>query len=97
MTDSRASTRTTSKAHRPTLHTRKVSAEVEDHAAGKPSITRTTLSQQPVDSGARHVLIEQLAYQYAESRGFTPGHELDDWLAAEAAIDAKLIKESRVF
>jgi hypothetical protein len=26
------------------------------------------------------------AYFIAEKRGFEPGHELDDWLAAEAAV-----------
>lgn len=26
------------------------------------------------------------AYGKAEARGFAPGHELDDWLAAEAEI-----------
>lgn len=97
MADSRASTRTTAKATRPTLHTKKASAEEQDHAAGSPSITRATLSQLAFESSARYAMIEQLAYQYAESRGFTPGHELDDWLAAEAAIDARLLGESRAF
>jgi hypothetical protein len=27
------------------------------------------------------------AYFIAEKRGFEPGHELDDWLAAEAAVE----------
>jgi hypothetical protein len=26
----------------------------------------------------------------AEQRGFAPGFEIDDWLAAEAAVDAHL-------
>jgi len=29
------------------------------------------------------------AYYLAEKRGFTPGAELHDWLAAEARIDAQ--------
>ncbi len=29
--------------------------------------------------------IAELAYFKAEERGFEPGHELDDWLAAERA------------
>lgn len=28
--------------------------------------------------------IAESAYYKAEARGFSPGHELDDWLAAEA-------------
>lgn len=38
----------------------------------------------------RHVLIERAAYVLAESRGFSPGAELDDWLAAEAEVDRQL-------
>jgi hypothetical protein len=30
------------------------------------------------------------AYLRAERRGFEPGHELEDWLAAQAEIDACL-------
>lgn len=35
----------------------------------------------------RRALIAQAAYLRAERRGFTPGHEVEDWLAAEAEID----------
>jgi hypothetical protein len=38
----------------------------------------------------RHVLIAEKAYLRAERRGFTPGHETEDWLAAEAEVDALL-------
>jgi hypothetical protein len=31
--------------------------------------------------------IAMTAYYKAEERGFTPGHELDDWLMAETEID----------
>ncbi len=37
---------------------------------------------------ARHELIAIAAYYLAEKRGFAPGHEEEDWLAAEARIDA---------
>lgn len=30
--------------------------------------------------------IRQLAYLYSERRGFTPGHETEDWLAAEREV-----------
>ena len=36
---------------------------------------------------AREERIRIAAYLLAEQRGFTPGHELSDWLAAEAEID----------
>ena len=35
----------------------------------------------------RRRLIEQTAYFNAQRRGFAPGHELEDWLAAEEAVD----------
>ena len=31
----------------------------------------------------RDAKVAELAYFKAESRGFEPGHELEDWLAAE--------------
>ena len=31
----------------------------------------------------RDAKIDELAYYKAESRGFEPGHELEDWLEAE--------------
>jgi Protein of unknown function (DUF2934) len=36
------------------------------------------------DDGTRRRRIAERAYRLAERRGFTPGQELDDWLAAEA-------------
>lgn len=31
--------------------------------------------------------IAEVAYYRAQARGFTPGHELEDWLAAEAEVN----------
>jgi hypothetical protein len=45
----------------------------------------------------RHSLIAQAAYINAERRGFAPGHELEDWLAAESEVDQRLAAEGRVF
>ena len=35
-------------------------------------------------------LIAEAAYYRAEQRGFAPGHELDDWVAAEAEVRRRL-------
>jgi hypothetical protein len=43
-----------------------------------------------VDPEFRQAMIATAAYYIAEQRGFVPGHELDDWCAAEAAVDATL-------
>lgn len=37
----------------------------------------------------RHHRVQVAAYFLAERRGFAPGHELDDWLAAEDAIETE--------
>ena len=37
----------------------------------------------------RETCISTKAYYMAEARGFQPGHEQSDWLAAENAVDAK--------
>lgn len=46
---------------------------------------------------AREQLITEAAYHRAEARGFEPGHELEDWLAAEAEVDARLSGEGRAY
>jgi len=38
----------------------------------------------------RHQLIAKAAYLRAEQRSFAPGHELEDWLQAEAEIEMTL-------
>ena len=39
----------------------------------------------------RAALIAEAAFFRAEKRGFSPGHEVEDWLAAESEVDAKLM------
>jgi DUF2934 family protein len=45
-----------------------------------------------VDPRKRAALIAEAAYFRAEKRGFAPGHEKEDWLAAESEVDARLMK-----
>ena len=52
-----------------------------------------TLPPAQLTPEARHALIAETAYLRAERRGFTPGQETDDWLAAEAEVDALLRAE----
>jgi hypothetical protein len=39
---------------------------------------------------ARRAMIAEGAYLRAERRGFAPGHETEDWLAAEVEVDELL-------
>jgi hypothetical protein len=47
----------------------------------------------PHISEDRNPCIAEAAYFIAMHRGFRPGHELEDWLAAENEVDARLIGE----
>jgi hypothetical protein len=44
----------------------------------------------PLAEDERLALVAEAAYFRAESRGFAPGHEVEDWLAAEAEIERRL-------
>ncbi|MGA2564418.1 MAG: DUF2934 domain-containing protein [Steroidobacteraceae bacterium] len=41
-----------------------------------------------LEAAQRQNAIAQEAYLRAQRRGFEPGHELEDWLAAEAEFNA---------
>lgn len=43
-----------------------------------------------ISPDARRAMICEAAYWRAERRGFVPGHEIEDWFAAEAEVDALL-------
>ncbi len=43
-----------------------------------------------IDPEHRRQLVAAEAYFRAEKRGFTAGHELDDWVAAEAVVDSRV-------
>ena len=61
---------------------RKASAAV---TAAEPTFS------QFVDPEQRASLIAEAAFFRAEKRGFAPGQEVEDWLAAESEVDAKLM------
>jgi len=46
-----------------------------------------------ISNDERHHLIAEAAYFRAERRSFTPGHELEDWLGAEAEVEMKLTQD----
>jgi hypothetical protein len=43
----------------------------------------------PLAIRTRKVLISELAYFRALNRGFEPGHEVEDWLEAEAEFEKR--------
>jgi hypothetical protein len=42
---------------------------------------------------ARNEMVQEAAYLRAQARGFEPGQDLADWLAAEHEVDACLFAE----
>jgi Protein of unknown function (DUF2934) len=65
------------------------SPKVSRRAAREPraDVTLTSLTLIGED---RRRMIAEAAYFRAEQRGFVPGSELEDWLAAELEVDALL-------
>ncbi len=57
--------------------------------------TRNAPRRTQVSEDMRRGMIAQAAYLRAERRGFSGGNEIEDWLAAEAEVDALLTAESR--
>jgi hypothetical protein len=45
-----------------------------------------------IDPDVRRQLVATEAYFLAERRGFAAGHEVEDWAAAEAAVDLRCHK-----
>jgi hypothetical protein len=48
-----------------------------------------TTDLKSIDPDVRRRLVAAEAYFLAERRGFAAGHELEDWVAAEAAVDSQ--------
>ena len=95
---------TTSKGDTTTPNVKKAAARKKGTAPKKaaskkaatdssaPSAATIKPSPSPVNISAeeRWRMVATAAYHRAEKRGFQPGHEVEDWLAAEREIDAVL-------
>jgi Protein of unknown function (DUF2934) len=70
------------------MRTSKKPGEASEPAVRAPDTTGGPAESISDDERARK--ISEQAYLIAEARGFEPGHELEDWLTAERAVDARL-------
>jgi len=65
-------------------------------ASATPGIIAQMASQistgRLVDPEAKWLMIAEAAYYRAEERGFEPGHDLEDWLEAEALIEGSMYR-----
>jgi hypothetical protein len=60
-------------------------ARVRKPGPGLPKATKRP--RVPIAESVRRAMTAEAAYYRAERRGFEPGYELDDWIAAEAEIE----------
>jgi hypothetical protein len=70
--------------------------KVETHERGTKDAPEGSLWDRciaPHIAENREASIALAAYLIAQRRGFAPGHELDDWLAAENEVDQRLAGE----
>ena len=63
--------------------------------ASRTTESHTAANQAPRPVADRYASIAQAAYFRSQHRGFKPGHEMEDWLAAEAEVDQRLRGEGR--
>jgi hypothetical protein len=73
----------------------KVAPKAPSRARAKSTTPRAKLTMKApanvaVSEDVRRGMIAEGAYLRAERRGFAHGHEAEDWLAAEAEVDALL-------
>ncbi|HTW75604.1 MAG TPA: DUF2934 domain-containing protein [Steroidobacteraceae bacterium] len=74
-----------------TRGTRKSTATKTARSQPQPkSQSKRTSGTALIDPERRRALIAEAAYFRAERRGFAPGHEAEDWLAAEVEVDTAL-------
>jgi hypothetical protein len=73
--------------------TRKHRRVQQEEAVSRENASPDTESARRTEE--RDAMIADAAWFRAERRGFAPGHELEDWLAAEQQIDA-ILQQSRV-
>jgi hypothetical protein len=70
---------------------RRRTAPIKTDTASSPSTAVTAASTAvTISASTRRAMIEEAAYLRAERRGFAPGGEVEDWLAAEAEVEALL-------
>ena len=77
-------------ARKPRATTAPKSAAKPATAKGKSAVRKAAAKASPKPAGPspaeREAMIRTAAYLRAQNRGFAPGYEWEDWLAAEAEV-----------
>jgi len=74
-------------------HKKRISPRATQHSAMSEKaqkVLKANHAPAKIDPDTRYALIAETAYYRAERRGFIPGSEVQDWLEAEAEIEAML-------
>jgi hypothetical protein len=61
----------------------------------KPAAIGANTARADISPDEVRQLISEAAYYRAKQRGFEPGHELDDWIQAEAEVSRRLNTPNR--
>jgi hypothetical protein len=92
-----ASRRSSDSPRSPTTQRVTPSSETGEATAARKPAKRATKRTSSAATGPksispdmRRAMIAEAAYLRAERRGFAPGGEVEDWLAAEREVDALL-------
>ena len=81
-------TKASQSRHSRARHPRSVSELVRDDEGGTvPDQPFAEGAQYTTDPALRHRMISEAAYQRYVGRGYADGHDLDDWLQAEADVE----------
>jgi len=67
---------------------RRVPPKTTSNTAKHSAFNNTARADLPADEVRQ--LISEAAYYRAKQRGFVPGHELEDWIQAEAEVIRRL-------
>ena len=87
-------------------HAIEVRERIAANAAPRHVLKPTTFPGESVDMQTyraphnleeRNACVAETAYFIAMRRGFSPAHELEDWLTAEIEVDARLIGAPREY
>ena len=78
-----------------TLTAKKTTAKKRTTTGKAATIKMTTenTTAGEISPDKRHNMIAEEAYLRAEQRGFVGDHEIDDWLQAEAEVDALFVEK----
>lgn len=68
---------------------RRTAPKAAPKSTPKPASFNTT-ARPDISADELRKLISEAAYYRAKQRGFQPGHELDDWVQAEAEVTRRL-------